>query len=120
MKPTRLTSPDGVPFRDLNHNGVMDPFEDPGRAVEDRVEDLLGRLSLEEKVGLMFHTVIEAGEDGTVLEGPAGSASRRRGSSFSASTSATSTCTPLPAPGWRHGGTTPSSGWPSRRRTASR
>ncbi len=70
MKPTRLTSPDGVPFRDLNHNGVMDPFEDPGRAVEDRVEDLLGRLSLEEKVGLMFHTVIEAGEDGTVLEGP--------------------------------------------------
>ena len=27
-----------------------------------------GRLSLEEKVGLMFHTVIEAGADGTVIE----------------------------------------------------
>lgn len=70
MEPVRLTSPEGVPFRDLNHNGVMDPFEDPGLPVEDRVEDLLGRLSLEEKVGLMFHTVIEAGDDGTVLETP--------------------------------------------------
>ncbi len=57
-------------WRDLNGNGVMDPYEDPRRPVEERVEDLLGRLSLEEKVGLMFHTVIEAGEDGRVLEAP--------------------------------------------------
>ena len=46
----------------------MDPYEDPRLDVEARVEDLLGRLSLEEKVGLMFHTVIEAGADGTVIE----------------------------------------------------
>ncbi len=57
-------------WRDLNGNGVMDPYEDPRRPVEERVEDLLGRLSLEEKVGLMFHTVIEAGADGGVLEAP--------------------------------------------------
>ena len=48
----------------------MDPFEDPRLTVEERVETLLGRLSLEEKVGLLFHTVIEAGEDGSVLERP--------------------------------------------------
>ncbi|WP_197510064.1 hypothetical protein [Tessaracoccus coleopterorum] len=30
--------------------------------------DLIGRLSLPEKIGLMFHTVIEAGEDGSVKE----------------------------------------------------
>ena len=68
MEPVRLTSPDGVQFRDLNGNGRMDPFEDPRLDPEARVEDLLGRLSLEEKVGLMFQTVIEAGEDGTVVE----------------------------------------------------
>jgi beta-glucosidase len=70
MEPARLTSPDGVEYRDLNGNGQMDPYEDPRRAVDERVEDLLGRLSLEEKVGLMFQTVIEAGEDGSVLEHP--------------------------------------------------
>jgi beta-glucosidase len=48
----------------------MDPFEDPRLPVEERVKDLLSRLSLQEKVGLMFHTVIEAGADGTVKEVP--------------------------------------------------
>ncbi|SES27104.1 beta-glucosidase [Pedococcus cremeus] len=70
MEPVKLTSPEGVEFRDLNKNGRMDPFEDPRLPVEDRVDDLLSRLSLPEKAGLMFQTVIEAGEDGTVLEGP--------------------------------------------------
>ena len=61
---------DGTPYRDLNGNGAMDPFEDPRRSPEERTADLLGRLSLAEKVGLMFHTVIETGPDGTLLEGP--------------------------------------------------
>ncbi|HMM96376.1 glycoside hydrolase family 3 N-terminal domain-containing protein [Phycicoccus sp.] len=61
---------DAPAWRDLNGNGVMDPYEDPRLSVEERVEDLLGRLSLEEKVGLMFHTVIEAGADGELLEAP--------------------------------------------------
>jgi beta-glucosidase-like glycosyl hydrolase len=34
------------------------------------VADLLPRLSLEEKVGLMFQTVIEAGPDGSLIEEP--------------------------------------------------
>ena len=55
-------------FRDLNGNGVMDPYEDPRLDPQARVEDLLGRLSLAEKVGLMFQTVIEAGVDGTAIE----------------------------------------------------
>ncbi|MBN9212722.1 MAG: beta-glucosidase [Microbacterium sp. 71-36] len=65
-----LTAPDGTRFRDLNGNGVMDPYEDPRRSVDERTDDLLGRLSLEEKVGLMFQTVIEVGEDGELLETP--------------------------------------------------
>ena len=43
-------------FRDLNHNGTMEPYEDPSRPVGERVEDLLGRMTLEEKAGLLFHT----------------------------------------------------------------
>lgn len=70
MHPVRKTSPEGVEYRDLNGNDRMDPFEDPRRTLEERVEDLLPRLSLEEKVGLMFQTVIEAGADGTVKEAP--------------------------------------------------
>lgn len=70
MQPVTQTASDGTAYRDLNGNGVMDPFEDPRLDVATRVEDLLTRLSLPEKVGLMFHTVIEAGEDGRVLAGP--------------------------------------------------
>ncbi|NYD67933.1 glycoside hydrolase family 3 protein [Agromyces atrinae] len=65
-----LTAPDGTTFRDLNGNGVLDPYEDPRLSPEERTDDLLGRLSLEEKVGLMFQTVIEVGDDGELLEAP--------------------------------------------------
>lgn len=34
---------------DFNKNGVKDVYEDPMRSIEDRVEDLLGQMTLEEK-----------------------------------------------------------------------
>lgn len=61
---------DGLNYRDLNRNGVMDPFEDSRLSAEARVADLLPRLSLEEKAGLLFQTVIETGPGGTLLESP--------------------------------------------------
>lgn len=61
---------DGKAFRDLNGNGIMDPFENPSLTPHERAADLVGRLSLEEKAGLMFHTVIETGPDGSLLETP--------------------------------------------------
>jgi beta-glucosidase len=70
VRPETKTTDDGVSYRDLNGNGRMDPYEDPRLDVAARVEDLLARLSLEEKAGLMFQTVIEAGADGSVLEHP--------------------------------------------------
>jgi beta-glucosidase len=70
MEPDLRRAADWTVYRDLNHNGRLDPFEDPRRSTAERVEDLLGRLGLAEKAGLMFHTVIEAGEDGEVLTGP--------------------------------------------------
>ena len=53
----RAVTDDGFAFRDLNKNGRLDPYEDPRLPVEERVDDLLGRLTLEEKAGLMFHQV---------------------------------------------------------------
>lgn len=66
----RSTTADGFQYRDLNGNGKLDPYEDSRLSADDRVADLLPRLSLEEKVGLMFQTVIETGEDGSLLEKP--------------------------------------------------
>ena len=67
---TTVNAPTETSYRDLNGNGRMDPFENPGLSAEERTDDLLSRLSVEEKVGLLFHTVIEVGPDGTVLEEP--------------------------------------------------
>ena len=60
----------GHQFRDLNRNGVMDPFEDSRLTPEERTEDLLGRLSLAEMVGLMFQTGIQPGPEGQLVEEP--------------------------------------------------
>ncbi len=70
MEPVTTFAADGTAFRDLNHNGQLDPFEDPRLSTAERVADLLSRLSLAEKAGLMFQTVIEAGNDGELLTGP--------------------------------------------------
>jgi len=59
---------DGVIFRDLNKNGKLDPYEDPRRPIEERVEDLLKQMTLEEKAGLMFQTMIGMNKDGTLQE----------------------------------------------------
>jgi beta-glucosidase len=57
-----------ITFRDLNGNGRLDPYEDPSRPVEERVEDLLAQMTLEEKAGLMFHPPILMNSDGTLLK----------------------------------------------------
>ncbi len=68
--PGKLLRREGkITYRDLNKNGRLDPYEDPRRPVEERVEDLLGQMALEEKAGLMFHTMLAANEDGALVEG---------------------------------------------------
>ncbi len=52
-----LRTEDGFAFRDLNKNGRLDVYEDPRRPLEERVADLLAQMTLEEKAGLMFHTM---------------------------------------------------------------
>jgi beta-glucosidase len=61
---------DGFTFRDLNKNGRLDPYEDRRLPVEERVQDLLSQMTLEEKAGTMFHTMIGMNQDGTLVEKP--------------------------------------------------
>ncbi|HEY5978930.1 MAG TPA: glycoside hydrolase family 3 N-terminal domain-containing protein [Microlunatus sp.] len=44
---------DGLAFRDLNANGVLDPYEDWRLTPAERAADLVARMSPEEKIGLM-------------------------------------------------------------------
>ena len=42
-------------FRDLNHNGRLDPYEDPKQSIDTRLDDLIARMTVEEKVGALLH-----------------------------------------------------------------
>jgi beta-glucosidase len=61
---------DGLEFRDLNNNRTLDIYEDSRQDVEARVEDLLKQMTIEEKVGLMWHPPIGVGKDGELLGKP--------------------------------------------------
>jgi beta-glucosidase len=59
---------DGIQFRDLNKNGKLDIYEDPRRPIEERVQDLLSQMTLEEKAGMLFHAALNVSKDGTLSE----------------------------------------------------
>lgn len=50
-----LMTVDGLQFKDLNRNGRLDPYEDWRLPIDQRIENLLGQLTVEEKAGLMMH-----------------------------------------------------------------
>src|SRR6266850_1174485 len=51
---------DGLQFKDLNRNGVVDPYEDWRLSPEQRARDLVARMTLEEKAGTMMHGTARA------------------------------------------------------------
>lgn len=53
-------------FKDLNKNGELDKYEDWRLPDDERIADLVSRMTLEEKVGLMFHPNITVPADGIV------------------------------------------------------
>jgi beta-glucosidase len=50
----------GEAYRDLNHNGRLDVYENSAAPVARRVDDLLRQMTLEEKVALMLHGTLAA------------------------------------------------------------
>lgn len=61
---------DGIEFRDLNKNGLLDIYEDTRCITDERVNDLLSQMTLEEKAGSMFIPPIIMKKDGGISEKP--------------------------------------------------
>jgi len=60
----------GIKYRDLNKNGKIDVYEDNTRSVEERTNDLLSKMTIEEKAGLMFITMINFNSEGEPVDLP--------------------------------------------------
>ena len=56
----------GLQFKDLNKNGELDKYEDWRLPDDERIAYLVSQMTLEEKVGLMFHPNIAVPADGIV------------------------------------------------------
>ena len=50
----------GFAFKDLNKNGVLDPYEDWRLSYKERAKDLASRLTIEEIAGLMLYSAHQA------------------------------------------------------------
>ena len=51
-----IITEDKFAFKDMNRNGVLDPYEDWRLPAQVRAEDLAGRLSIEEIAGMMLYS----------------------------------------------------------------
>ena len=51
-----ILTQDGFAFKDMNKNGVVDPYEDWRLSAKERAEDLAARLSVEEIAGMMLYS----------------------------------------------------------------
>ncbi len=58
----------GLLFKDLNKNGKLDVYEDWRRSMDERVNDLVAQMTVEEKAGLMVGPSLPAGPNGSVSE----------------------------------------------------
>ncbi len=61
---------DGAQFKDLDKDGTLDPYEDWRRPVAERAKDLVSRMTLEEKAGLMVGPSLPMGPGGAPSEQP--------------------------------------------------
>ncbi len=61
-----LLTVDGKQFKDSNANGKLDRYEDWRLPVDQRIDDLVAQMTLEEKAGLMLINTLNAGAGGAL------------------------------------------------------
>ena len=54
---------DGYRFRDLNDNGELDPYEDWRLTAEERADDLLGKMDIDQQAAQMVHLTLVTMKD---------------------------------------------------------
>ena len=59
----KMLDVDRMSFRDLNKNGQLDPYEDHRLNTSQRVENLIQQMTIEEKVGTLFHPPVTVNPD---------------------------------------------------------
>lgn len=64
---TQLLEVDGCVFKDLNHNGILDPYEDYRLSVDVRADDLVKQMSIDDIAGLMLYSAHQAVSTGDSL-----------------------------------------------------
>ena len=62
----KIITVDGKNFKDLNANDQLDKYEDWRRTIDQRVDDLVSKMTLEEKAGLMLIDTLNSGCGGAV------------------------------------------------------
>ncbi len=68
LRVVRILEVGGQRFKDLNKNGKLDVYEDWRRPIEERVNDLVSQMTVEEKAGMMVGPTLPMGPNGTVSE----------------------------------------------------
>ena len=64
----RIIHADGASFRDLNANARVDAYEDWRLSANERAEDLLSRMTLEEKAGMILIHTLNSESNGALPE----------------------------------------------------
>ena len=54
---------DGYQFKDLNDNGELDPYEDWRLTAEERADDLLSQMDVDQQVYQMVHLTLVSKKD---------------------------------------------------------
>lgn len=54
---------DGLKFKDLNHDGQLDVYEDWRKSPAERAAHLTSLLPLKDKIGLLFHATLENADE---------------------------------------------------------
>jgi len=98
---------DGLMYRDLNRNGKVDVYEDWQQPVEARVADLLSQMTLQEKVGMLLISTLNADAGGAIPLRAVQYVEDERMTRFIFRNTVTATPSPPARGGWRGAEITP-------------